>query len=279
MIWSILASAAPLMLAGIGGLLTELAGSLGVFLEGFMTAGSFISWTMTKSSGSPLIGCAAAALIAASAGFLMAVFVKKTGANTFITALALNLAANGAVEALSAAWFGTKGVLVDPAVPALGNMPFTVLAAFAALASAFVISRTRVGLRLRAAGRNPQALLERGGNPDRYRAAAWSAAAALAALAGAALTFRIGAFAPGGVAGRGWIALVIVFLGFRTSLGVAAAAVALAAAEYAAGVAQGTGTVPATLLLGLPSALALILFTVSTILRNRGAAGGGIRSK
>jgi len=266
---SILASAAPLILAGIGGLLTELSGSLGVFLEGFMTLGSFIAWTATKLSGSPIVGCSAAALVAALIGWFMAAFVKATGANSFIVALALNLAANGAVDAVSVLAFGTKGVLVDPSVPALGNAPFTVLTALTVLATAFVLSRTRVGLRLRATGRCPQALLERGGNPDRYKAASWAFAAALAALGGAALTFRVGAYAPGGVAGRGWIALVIVYLGFRNAFGVAAAAIAFAAAEYVSGVAQGTGTIPATLLLGLPSALALILFTVTTILRAR----------
>lgn len=269
MIASIFAAAAPLMLAGLGGLLTELAGALGVFLEGFMTLGSFVSWTAAKASGSALAGCAAAALVSAGIGFLLARFTKATGANSFIVALALNLAASGTVDALSVAWFGTKGVLADPSVPALGKTPFTALAWAATAAAAFVVSRTRIGLRLRATGRGPQALLERGVDPDRYREGAWAAAAALAALGGAALTFRIGAYAPGGVAGRGWIALVIVYLGFRNAFGVAAAALAFASAEYAAGVAQGTGAVPATLILGLPSALALLLFTLSTVLRAR----------
>lgn len=267
MIASILATAAPLVLAGIGGLLTELAGALGVFLEGFMTLGSFVSWTAAKATGSIVAGCAAAALVSGGIGLALSLFTKATGANTFIAALALNLAANGTVDALSVAWFGTKGVLSDPAIGAVGKVPFTALAAAAVLASAFVVSRTRIGLRLRATGRGYQALYERGVNPDRYRAGAWAAAAALAALGGAALTFRIGAYAPGGVAGRGWIALVIVYLGFRNAFGVALAALAFAAAEYAASVAQGTGAVPATLLLGLPSILALGLFTVSTIVR------------
>jgi simple sugar transport system permease protein len=240
-----------------------------VFLEGFMTLGSFVSWTAAKATGSIAAGCASAALLSAGIGFLLARFTKIAGANSFIVALALNLAASGTVDALSVAWFGTKGVLSDPAVKAVGKLPFTVLALAVVAATAFVVSRTRIGLRLRATGRGPQALLERGVSPDRYREGAWAVAAALAALGGAALTFRVGAYAPGGIAGRGWIALVIVYLGFRNAFGVAAAAIAFAAAEYAAAVAQGTGDVPATLLLGLPSALALALFTASTILRSR----------
>ncbi len=269
MIASILAIAAPLLIAGLGGLLTDLSGHLGVFLEGFMTLGSFMAWTAAKATGSAAAGCAAAAAASGAAGYLLARFAKATGANTFIVALAFNLAAAGTVDALSIAWYGTKGVLSDPAVRAAGDVPFTVLALAAAVAVGFVVSRTTVGLRLRAAGQAPQALVERGVNPDRYWEAAWAAAAALAALGGAALTFRVGAYAPGGVAGRGWIALVLVYLGFRNSFGVAAAAFAFSTAEYVADVAQGTGAVPSTLLLGLPSALALVLFTASSILRAR----------
>lgn len=277
MIASLLASAAPLALAGIGGLLSETAGSLAVFLEGFMTIGSFAAWTATRASGSAAAGCAAAVLVAGSAGYLLARFVKASGANPFIVALALNLAAGGAADALSVVWFGTKGVLSDPSFPNVGSAPFAAMAAAAVAAAAFVLKRTRLGLRLRATGREPNALRERGVDPDAYRAGAWAAAAALAALAGAALTFRVGAYAPGGVAGRGWIALVIVYLGFRKPFGVGAAALAFAAAEYAADIAQGTGTVPATVLLGLPSALALVLFVFSTALRKGAPRKAAVR--
>ncbi len=269
MIASILASAAPLALAGIGGLISETAGSLAVFLEGFMTLGSFFAWTGTKAFGSPVAGCLAAAAAAGAVGYSMARFIKSSGANSFIVALSLNLAAGGTVDALSVAWYGTKGVLRDPSAPAVGSLPFIVAAALIVPAAALVLGKTRIGLRLRAAGRDPQALRERGADPERYKAGAWATAAALASLAGAALTFRIGAYAPGGVAGRGWIALVIVYLGFRNPFGVAAAAVAFACAEYAAGVAQGSGAVPATLLLGLPSALALVLFAASSAMRKK----------
>jgi simple sugar transport system permease protein len=283
MIAAILASASPIMLAGLGALLTDIAGSLGVFMEGFMILGSFIAWTAAHATGSAFIGTAAAAFISTLLGWALARFVRFSLADPFIVALALNLAAGGIADALSVAWFGTKGVLSDPSVPAAaaihlpligsvpilgallsGHGPFVYLSWAAVLATALVVSRTRVGLRLRAAGRSSEALAERGVDPRRYRAGAWAAAAALGALAGAALTFRIGAYAPGGVAGRGWIALAVVYLGFRNAWGVAAAAILFAAAEQLSSTAQGVGSVPATLLLGLPSALALVLYALST---------------
>lgn len=288
MIAALFASAAPIILAGLGALLTDLAGSLGVFMEGFMTLGSFIAWTAAATTGSSLAGTAAAALVAALIGWALARFVRLSQADPFIVALALNLAAGGIADALSVAWYGTKGVLSSPAVraaapirlpfidsfPLLGTLlsghsPFVYLSWIAVIVTAVVVARTRVGLRLRAAGRSAEALAERGVDPRRYRAGAWAAAAALGALAGAALTFRIGAYAPGGVAGRGWIALAVVYLGFRNAWGVAAAALVFAAAEQLASTAQGVGAIPATVLLGLPSALALVLYALSTWLRSR----------
>jgi simple sugar transport system permease protein len=97
----------------------------------------------------------------------------------------------------------------------------------------------------------------------------WAAAAALAVLAGAALCFRIGAYTPGSAAGRGWISLAAVYLGFRRPLGVFAAALVFALAERSALVLQGSRFLPATLLIGLPNALALILYALSCPLRKK----------
>jgi simple sugar transport system permease protein len=272
MIRTILTMAAPLTFAALGGLYSETAGSLAVFLEGFMVIGSFIAWTVGHATGSWLIGAAAAALLSGSVGWLLASFTRRSGANPFIIALALNLAASGAVDAVSAAWYGTKGVLSDPNGFEVGPLPSIIAACAAVVATALILNRTRMGLRLRAVGVSPEAATDRGIRAGRYVAGAWCAAAALAALGGAAITFRVGAYSPGGIAGRGWISIAIVYLGFRNAWGVAAAAVFFAAAEYAANAAQGTvGTfaVPATVLLGLPPALAFLLFSVSSALRKK----------
>jgi simple sugar transport system permease protein len=133
--------------------------------------------------------------------------------------------------------------------------------------AALIVERTPIGLRLRASGLSAGAAVERGIHPARYREGAWAAGALLAALAGAALTFRVGAYAPGGVAGRGWISLAAVYLGFRRVWGVAAAALVIALAEHAGMGAQLFGALPATILLGLPSALALLLYAASHIIR------------
>jgi simple sugar transport system permease protein len=266
-------SAAPLMLGSLGALFTELSGALGIFIEGFMSLGSFFSWIIAGWTGSVLAGTALTALLAAAAGWALARFTNVTGANPFIAGLALNLAAAGVTETLSIAWFGTKGVLRNPSLvipgPLFGLQPWVYAAWGCTIFGALLIGRTRLGLRLRSAGRSALAARERGLRPERYREFSWAAAAFLAALAGAALTFRVGVYAPGGVAGRGWICLAAVYLGFRRVWGVAAAALIFALTERIGLGLQIFGSLPATALLGLPSALALTLYTVSVSIRRR----------
>jgi simple sugar transport system permease protein len=294
MIDSLLTAAAPLMLAGLGALLTELSGALGIFIEGFMVLGSFFSLIFAVNTGSVWGGTLLTALLGGLTGWALARFVRITKANPFITGLALNLAAGGLTDFLSLLWFGTKGVLRSPelsvpgpaAIPLVdkipglgrvlsGQLPFTYHAWAPVHLGGVIIGKTPLALRLRAAGRSPLAAEERGLHPAWYREGAWAAAAFLACLAGAALSFRVGAYTPGGVAGRGWLALAAVYLGFRTVHGTAAAALVFALAEYIGFSLQRFGAVPATVLLGLPSALALFLYTLSAPRVNKSRGGEG----
>jgi simple sugar transport system permease protein len=298
MIAGLFAAAAPLALASLGALLTEISGALGIFIEGFMTTGAFFAWAIAVKTGSVFWGTLGSALLAGLAGWLLARFVRFSGANPFIAALALNLAAGGLTESLSSAWFGAKGVLRNPgfAIPAAleiplvgkipllgpvlsGRPPFLYAAWGFFLLASLILGRTALGLRLRASGLSPPAALERGIRPHRYREGAWAAAAFLAALAGAALTFRVGAYAPGGIAGRGWIALAAVYLGFRRVWGVALAALFFTLAERIGLSVQVFGALPPTALLGLPSALALALYGVSHFIQAKRRGRPNLRAK
>ena len=282
MINGLLNSSAPLILAGLGALLSDLGGTLGIFIEGFMITGAFFSWFFAGWTGSVFLGSIMSAILAALAGWALARFVRFSGANPFIAGLALNLAASGITLSLSAVWFGTKGVLQNPAIvipgpviipfiddiPFLGNLLsghsiFTYMALACAALTAMALKRTVPGLRLRASGLSPRSANERGIRSGLYFDGSWAMAAFLAALAGAVLTFRVGAYAPGGIAGRGWIALAAVYLGFRNAWGVVLAAIVFTLAERIGFGIQGSGVLPATALLGLPSALALLLYSLT----------------
>lgn len=268
---SLFGSAAPLILASLGALLTELAGVLGIFIEGFMNAGAFFAWAIAGWTGSILCGTVLSAAGAAFTGWAAARFVRKTGANPFIAGLAMNLALGGLADAFSVLWFGTKGVLRNTAIASLaaGRLPWIWLSAAALLACILLVNHSSWGLRLRASGLAPEAAREHGLRPGRYWEASWAAAACLAVFAGAALCFRVGAYTPGGAAGRGWISLAAVFLGFRRPGGVFLAAMVFALAERAALGFQKTAFLPATVMLGIPHALASFLYALSCALRKK----------
>jgi simple sugar transport system permease protein len=285
MIEGLLNSAAPLMFAGLGALLSDLSGALAVFIEGFMVIGSFFSWIFSGWTGSVFLGTLLSAAIAALAGWALARFVRLSGANSFIAGLALNLAVSGITLSLSSVWFGTKGVLQNPAlklpqpvripliesVPFVGKIisgqsPFTYAAWACALLLAIGLKKTVAGFRLRSAGLSFDAAAERGVHSGVYREGAWALAAFLAALAGAALTFRAGSYSPGGIAGRGWIALAAVYLGFRNVWGVMLASLVFTFAERLGFSLQNFGGLSATALLGLPFALALLFYFFSLLL-------------
>ncbi len=90
---------------------------------------------------------------------------------------------------------------------------FTYLAIIVAIIAAIVISRTRIGLNLRACGENPAAADAAGINVDKYRYIATIVGAAIAGLGGMALEIDLykGMFNPkDAVDAFGWLALSLV---------------------------------------------------------------------
>ena len=257
---TILAISAPLLFATLGALCTEYAGVLAVFMDGAITLSGFVCIAVTGATGSPLAGFFAACLASVALLFAVARFTARTRANPFLTGLAVNLLASGITSWCSSAWYDTRGViaLASPvSFPRNLAFPFAFLAA-ALLAAA--LRSTRAGLNLRITGSDPDVLTARGVDPARYRVASWCAAAFFAACAGSVLTLGLGAFVPNVSSGRGWTALAAVYLGYRNPLLCVASCVAFAGAEYLTTVIQGLGRLPSTVILGLPYALALLVF-------------------
>src|SRR5262252_5923467 len=68
LLFSTIRLATPLLLAALGGLLSERAGVINIALEGLMLAGAFTSATVTHYAGNPWIGL----LAGIAAGLLVA---------------------------------------------------------------------------------------------------------------------------------------------------------------------------------------------------------------
>jgi len=158
----------------------------------------------------------------------------RLGADQVIVGVALNLLALGGTRFLLQLLYGEGAN--SPPTPTFGGSiagnPILWLALVAAVALPVAIARTRWGLRLRAAGDRPDALVSVGVSPIRARLAAALVGGALAGAGGAQLTLAVGGFVADMSGGRGYIALAMVILaGWRPAVAaIACAGVALAEA-------------------------------------------------
>jgi simple sugar transport system permease protein len=279
---SALEAMTPLLLAAVGGLFTELAGMLNIALEGLMLAGAFFGFAAAAASGSLALGVLAGALASSLIAWIYGSVTLKLKANVFITGLAANIFAPSLTAVLSAAWFGTRSVVAlkipDPARPfrsILGSNPvlgevlfsqhsLTYLSWALAAGAALIVYRSVLGTRIRATGARAEAVAAVGFNPDSFKLAAVVLSGFFCGVAGASLSLPLGAYVPNMSSGRGWIALVAIYLGNRRPGRTALACLVFALAESFSNYAQGQFGIPSEFILAIPFAATLIALSFGT---------------
>ena len=234
----------PLLLACLAGLFSERAGVFDIGLEGKMLAAAFLSAAMAAVSGSVWIGLLAgifASLLLSAIHGLASITFRG---NQLISGVAINFLASGLTILLGQNWFGLGGrtpalqggarfsEITLPFADALHSVPFVgpiyfdlisghsilVYVALALVpASAWLLYRTRFGLRLRAVGENPAAVDTAGVSVIGIRYAAVAIAGVLCGLAGSYLALGLAAgFGREMTAGKGFIALAaLIFAKWR----------------------------------------------------------------
>ena len=273
MINSILDMTTPILLAALGGLFTELAGVLNIALEGLMLIGAFTAVLITEVTGSTLLGSIGAALAGITLAYIFGFITLRFKANIFITGLAANLFAIGITNYLSSIFFGTKGVIRFTGFPLLikfaGHNFFLYTALLFTLFAIWLINKTVFGLRLRASGYNITVLKIKGVDSYSVQMKSLLISGALSGLGGAALSLKLGAYVPNMTAGRGWIALVAIYLGRKHPLGIFITCLIFAGAEFLSNAAQGMFQIPSDLLLGIPYIITFIVMIIFSILNTK----------
>ncbi|MDY0287245.1 MAG: ABC transporter permease [Sphaerochaeta sp.] len=274
----------PLLLASMGGLFTELSGMLNIALEGLLLMGAFCSIIFTHYTGSMVVGTVLGIGATMLLSAILASVTLNLKSNVFITGLATNLFASGLTVVLSFALFANKGVVVFDDIPSLpllgtqalaripifgdifiGHSAFVYLSWILLALSYFVLYRTPFGFRIRATGLHPEALSTLGMRPDRYRFASFLISGFTCGLGGALLTLNLGAFVPNITAGKGWIALVVIFLGNKKPFGLLIAAFIFGLADAFSNYAQGALNIPSDFILAIPYVFTLLAMVGSSI--------------
>ena len=274
----------PLLFAATGGLFTELSGMLNIALEGLLLTGTFAAVAAVAFTGSFAAGLFAAIISSMALALLTAFTTLKLRSNIFITGLAANMLSSGLTVVLSYQLFNTRGVVVlrDIAslpvinIPLVCNIPFLgsllsghslyVYASWLLLLLSWaLIYKTPFGYRLRASGKRSEALASLGIESSTFRYAAFAISGIFCGIGGSFLSLNLGAFVPNMPAGKGWIALVIIFLGSRRPIGLIIAAFIFGLAEAFSNYAQGLFSLPADFILALPFFFTLLAMIVSSI--------------
>jgi simple sugar transport system permease protein len=213
----------PLLFACLAGLWSERSGVVDIGLEGKMLAAAFAAAAAASATDSATAGVVAAAAASLAFALLHGFAAVSQRGNQIVSGVAINMLAAGLTAVLGHAWYGQGGrtppLEAGARVPdlVLGHPVLVWLALLAVPVTAFVLDRTRFGLRLRAVGENPAAVDTAGVSVAGLRYAAVAIAGVLCGLGGAYLSIAQSAgFIPNMTAGKGFIALAaLIFARWR----------------------------------------------------------------
>jgi len=264
MIWGtflglVIAFAIPMIFVAYGGMYSEHSGIVNIALEGIMVVGAMTSVIVCRQLNSAVtsgalpswfamfIAIIAAGFVGALFSVLLSFAANRLKADQTIAGTAMNIMApaifligatamNKGVETDWISWpiwvkfspdnfgissasfirsFSVYTICLETTFFALILIPF----------AAFVLYRTRFGLRLRSCGEHPEASASLGLNVFAYRYAGVTISGFLAGIGGTAYTLASTSDVYGDVAGIGFLALAVMIFGNWDALKILGAAV------------------------------------------------------
>ena len=224
-----------LLLAGLGEMFTQRSGVFNLGVEGIMMLSAFIGFFTVYTIGSPVLGIFAAMIAGALMGALMGLVSITFKAAQGISGIGLFMFGWGLSGTLFRVYVGgiktIEGinniyipVLSD--IPVIGPILFSqnplVYIAYALVpAASWLLFRTSWGLKVRAVGTTPAAADTVGVNVVKIRYQSLVIGGVMAGLAGAYLSIcQAHLFADNITAGRGFIAVALVYFGRWKPVGI-----------------------------------------------------------
>ena len=206
----------PIALTAAGAAVSESAGVVNIGLEGMMLSGAFTAAVTSYYTGNPWLGLIAGLITGAVMGGLHGLLTISCKANQIVSGIAVNLFAAGFTVFMMRILFNQSGN--TPAVvklPETGGVSVIVFIAYAIIVLLqFMLSKTVIGLRIRAVGEHPLAAETTGVNVYAVRYFAVIISGACAGIAGAYLSIgMLSQFTKGMSAGRGFMALAAMVFG------------------------------------------------------------------
>ena len=271
-----LIAATPLVLAALGGVMSERSGVTNIALEGIMLTSAFAGFALAFAVHNLALGMLAAILAGMAIAALHAVLSIEFLVDQIVSGTVINILAVGVTGVFYRTLLqqGVRGpgtlsawnVPVLSGIPVLGrvffqNAPITYLMMVLVVVVHLVLFNTVWGLRTRACGEHPLAAETAGVNVKMVRYVNVIASGALGGLGGAYFTIQqIGQFLPNMTGGRGFIALAAMIAGRWTPVGAVGASLLFACADALGARFQYLGVhVPPQILSMLPYVLTIVV--------------------
>lgn len=224
-------NAAPVLLTGLGGMMSEKSGVVNIGLEGMMTIGALVGAVVGYKLGNPWLAFLCGGLAGAFFGLIHAFVSVSLGGDQTISGIAINTLGPGLALFLARMFFDgatqTPSIPLENKIPRLfrGSSNQVVLNIFGQYASVYIalimvvvlyifLYKTKWGLRVIAVGEHPKAAetLNLSVVKTRYLSVIFSGF--MAGLGGASMALAVvSSFSPSLIAGQGYIALVTVIFG------------------------------------------------------------------
>lgn len=255
----------PLLLITIGALSSEYAGRMACFLDGIINFGAFLCFAFTVLTKNAFTGCVLSIIVCTITVYFLEKLIMRIKADVFLCSLAMNILFTALCSLLSSVFFNTRNVLSSElfSFNPVTMRPVTALICLAVTgAILYFLYFTKDGLCLRISGSDSDVLEAKGISSSRYKNLSWCITAFCGALCGCCLCLRLSSFVPSISAGRGWIALAVVFLGHKKPVLIAISTVVFSAAEVFSSYIQNISflkDIPSSVILALPYILCLIM--------------------
>ena len=272
-----LGAAVPLIFAGLGELVVERTGVLNLGVEGMMLVGAIAGFAAAAESGYGVaVGLPAGALAGAATAMVFAFFALSLAANQSACGLALTIFGIGLSAFIGQSYISYSLPGLKPiAIPLLSDLPllgpvlFTqdavvYLSLIAYALVTWTLSKTRLGLLLKAVSESPEAAHAIGYPVIAIRIGAVAFGGAMAGIAGAYLsTVYTPLWVQNMSAGRGWIAVALVVFASWKPTRLLFGAYLFGAVTILQFHAQGLGLhVPSQLLAALPYLATIVVLVI-----------------
>ncbi|MDA3731985.1 ABC transporter permease [Niameybacter massiliensis] len=224
----------PLLLATLGGVMSEKVGHINLGVEGMMVMGAVVGFNVGVTTQNAWLALLGAMLAGGFGALIYAVLTVSLRANQVVTGLTLTIFGTGFANFLGQNLVGqivpepVKAVLAPKAIPLLSEIPiigaaffnqsiFIYLAYIIAIILFVYYKYTKVGLNARMIGESPAAADAVGIRVELYKYLNLVIGGMLCGLSGAFLSLvYVPAWQQNITAGRGWIAVaLVIFIGWH----------------------------------------------------------------